>query len=190
MDKETWHEIKGYEGLYAVSDRLRVKGLERTIPHAHSGYLTIQERIISQRPNPKNGYIYVMLYKQGKGQNKTLHRLLAEAFIPNPDDLPFVLHADDNPGNNDLSNLRWGTRSENGKDAVGNGRNKNSNKSDCLRGHRLEQPNLVTGMLPYRSCKACSYERVRARSENREFDPKLADKHYERILLEQGKEYQ
>lgn len=63
--------------------------------------------------NPANGYLTVDLYKDNKSQKVTVHRLLAEAFIPNPDNKPCIDHKDGNRQNNELSNLRWATFSEN-----------------------------------------------------------------------------
>lgn len=63
--------------------------------------------------NKKNGYFSVDLYKDNKSQKVTVHRLLAEAFIPNPDNKPCVDHKDGNRQNNSLSNLRWATFSDN-----------------------------------------------------------------------------
>lgn len=63
--------------------------------------------------NKSNGYFSVDLYKNNKSEKVTIHRLLAEAFIPNPDNKPCVDHKDGNRTNNDLSNLRWASYSDN-----------------------------------------------------------------------------
>lgn len=63
--------------------------------------------------NPSNGYLTVDLYKDNKSTKVTVHRLLAEAFIPNPENKPCIDHKDGNRQNNALSNLRWATYSEN-----------------------------------------------------------------------------
>lgn len=63
--------------------------------------------------NPANGYLTVDLYRDNKAEKVTVHRLLAESFIPNPEDKPCVDHKDGNRLNNSLSNLRWATYSEN-----------------------------------------------------------------------------
>lgn len=70
-------------------------------------------RIKTAYTNPANGYLTVDLYKDNKSQKVTVHRLLAEAFIPNPENKPCIDHKDGNRQNNELSNLRWATFSEN-----------------------------------------------------------------------------
>lgn len=70
-------------------------------------------RIKSAYTNPANGYLTVDLYKDNKPHKVTVHRLLAEAFIPNPENKPCIDHKDGNRQNNALSNLRWATYSEN-----------------------------------------------------------------------------
>ena len=59
------------------------------------------------------GYFFVTLYKDGKGKNKTIHRLVAEHYIPNPDNKPFVDHMNRDRKDNRIENLRWATKSEN-----------------------------------------------------------------------------
>ena len=95
---ETWRSIAGFEGLYEVSDRGRVKSLcdKRGI------------RIRKLVPD-KYGYLTVSLKKNGKYYCFKVHRLVAMAFIPNPLNHPQVNHMDENKKNNDASNLEWCT---------------------------------------------------------------------------------
>ena len=97
--KEIWKDIKGYEGIYQVSNFGRIK----------SSYT---KRILKGGKN-KAGYLLVGLYKQGVLSRKSIHRLVAEAFIPNPDNKPEVNHIDENKTNNMVSNLEWMTAKEN-----------------------------------------------------------------------------
>ena len=101
---EEWRDIKGYEGLYQVSNRGKVRSLN----YGNTGKI----REISQRTN-KGGYQDVTLHKNGKKKTLTVHRLAAIAFIPNPDNKPEVDHIDTNPSNNNVDNLRWVTSLEN-----------------------------------------------------------------------------
>lgn len=71
-----------------------------------------------------DGYHRVTLYKNNKPKHYPIHRLVAEAFIPNPEDKPTINHIDGNKANNSISNLEWSTRSENSQHAFDNGLNR------------------------------------------------------------------
>lgn len=100
-------DIKGYEGLYTIDDKGQVFSL---ITHK---YL--------KAAKCGSGYLKVMLCKDKKHTNVMIHRLVAEAFIPNPDGKLTVNHIDGDKTNNDISNLEWNTYSENLKHAYVHG---------------------------------------------------------------------
>ena len=101
---EIWKDIKDYEGLYQVSNIGNVKSLARVVSHKITGHRTIPERIL--KPNSDGaGYLYVSLSKDGKKRNPKIHRLVAEAFIPNLENLPQVNHIDEDKSNNRVTNL-------------------------------------------------------------------------------------
>lgn len=108
LEGEIWKDIEGYEGMYQVSNYGRVKNLER---YSYQGHL-LAERLLSIT-HAAGGYCDVSLYKDGVREHKKPHRLVAEAFIPNPDNLPEVDHIDTNKDNNRADNLRWCTHQEN-----------------------------------------------------------------------------
>ena len=93
--EEIWCPIKGYEGFYGVSDKGRVRSLK-------SG----KERILKPGSD-KDGYLQVGLYKNGEKKMCKVHRLVAQTFIPNPDNLTEVNHKDEDKINNKVSNLEW-----------------------------------------------------------------------------------
>lgn len=99
-EDEIWKEIQGFEGLYAVSNRGRVMNI-------------MSGKVLKNRINTV-GYSTVALCK-GDGTSKKIdvHRLVAKAFIENPDNLPQVNHIDENKRNNNVSNLAWVTASQN-----------------------------------------------------------------------------
>ena len=105
--KEIWKDIKGYEGLYQVSNLGRVKSLERYDSYNRK----VDEKILKTKENL--GYIYVNLHKNGIQKGYKVHRLVAEAFIPNPDNKPCVDHINTIKDDNRVDNLRWVTYEEN-----------------------------------------------------------------------------
>lgn len=107
---EKWRDIEGYEGLYQVSDKGRVKSLPKMVsyPIGNKEFTKVPRgELIMSLSTTSRGYKQVGLHKDGKSKRVGVHRLVAKAFIPNPDDLPQVNHKDENPSNNDASNLEW-----------------------------------------------------------------------------------
>lgn len=103
---ELWKDIKDFEGLYQISNMGRIKSLAR--PCKGFGYKYAVDRIIKPL-RMANGYYEAVLFRNGKRTIRMLHRVVAEAFIPNPDNLPLVNHKDENPQNNAVENLEWCT---------------------------------------------------------------------------------
>ena len=102
--QEEWKDIEGYEGLYMVSSEGRVKRLQS------KGCK--QERILKPINNGY-GYLRVTLFKDGKHITHRIHRLVANTFIPNPENKPEVNHIDEDKENNCVDNLEWCTRKYN-----------------------------------------------------------------------------
>ena len=108
--KEVWKDIPEYEGLYQVSSMGNIKSFSKK----KNG-----KNLIPQKN--KKGYYQILLYKNKKPYTKKIHRIVAKAFIPNPDNLPQVNHIDGNKINNCMNNLEWCTNSENQIHAYKNG---------------------------------------------------------------------
>ena len=104
--EEIWKDIKGYEGLYQVSNLGRVKSLARTIYKVDGTTQTFKDKIRSATFNGR-GYLQVGLSKEGSYTTFKVHRLVANTFIPNPYNKTQVNHIDGNKDNNHRSNLEW-----------------------------------------------------------------------------------
>ena len=110
MNNEVWMNIpiKGYSEYYLISNAGRIKSVRMN---------TIMKQHID-----KNGYCRIGLTSEGNVITKGIHRLVAITFIPNPQNKECVCHKDDDPSNNNVDNLFWGTRKENSQDMVNKGR--------------------------------------------------------------------
>lgn len=103
--REEWKDIAGYEGLYQVSNLGNVKSIDH---YNTNGFKEILYKGRMLKFNVgKNGYLSVMLCKNGKTKRHYVHRLVAQAFIPNPDNLPEVNHKDEVSIHNFVDNLEW-----------------------------------------------------------------------------------
>ena len=109
---EEWKDIKGYEGLYQISNEGRVKSLQREIVYKDGRKKVLEEKILHNFLSDL-GYYHVMLSKDGVSKRYKVHRLVAKAFIPNPNNLPIINHKDENPKNNVVDNLEWCTQGYN-----------------------------------------------------------------------------
>ncbi len=103
---ENWRDIEGYEGSYQVSDCGRVKSLQRKITYKDGREKVLQEKILHNFLSDL-GYYHVMLSKNGTPKRYKVHRLVAKAFIPNPNELPIINHRDECKTNNVVENLEW-----------------------------------------------------------------------------------
>ena len=112
LSMEIWRDIEGYEGLYQVSNEGRIKSLKRH--HVRN------DRILKQSKD-KDKYKRVDLRKDNVSATKRVNRLVAKAFIPNPNNYPVVNHKDENKENNSVDNLEWCSISYNNDYGLRNG---------------------------------------------------------------------
>lgn len=109
---DVWKPIVGYEGLYEVSDSGQVRSLSKLCGRSKRDEKELKTFVNSF------GYVKVNLFRNSCGKQFSVHRLVAEAFIPNPDNLPQVNHKDGNKQNNTVENLEWCSVSENINHAI------------------------------------------------------------------------
>lgn len=152
----SWADAPGFEGLYEVSSNGAVRSKRRR--GAPGGVL--------KAGTNRKGYAYVRLRNSHAQKHFLVHRLVLLAFS-GPDDGLLCRHLDGDPQNNDISNLTWGTRSENALDAVRHGthRNPGSEKTHCVRGHEFTETNTYrtpsTSRPSIRTCRTCRREAKR-----------------------------
>lgn len=119
MLKEIWKSIENFEGLYQVSNLGRVKSVDRVVhvldPKSNREYDRHFPECIKATNLDNKGYVIVTLKKDGKNSRHRIHRLVAQAFIPNPENLSQVNHKDENKENNCIDNLEWCTNNYNGQ---------------------------------------------------------------------------
>lgn len=131
LQQELWKDIPGYEGRYQASTFGRIKSLGRLVRCVHNSgkefFKWHAEKIMKPALGTKNEYmepyLYVIFYNNSLPDRRSVHSLVMLAFIGKPTDgKPVVMHLDDNPQNNFLSNLRYGSASENNMQSVLKGR--------------------------------------------------------------------
>lgn len=116
IEVEIWKDISGWEGFYKISNMGRVKSLSRIVVNEMGVHNCLKEKVLKNTTgNGKRGYWMVTLYRDKCRFAKKVHRILAQAFIPNPENKPQVNHKDGDKHNLTLSNLEWVTVSENVK---------------------------------------------------------------------------
>jgi hypothetical protein len=115
---EIWKSIKNYESSYEVSSEGRVRSLDRMSQNG-SGAIMINGKLLTISNSGR--YSSISLSKDSKTKTFKVHRLVAEAFIPNPDNKPEVNHKKQPKTNNCVSNLEWNTKAENAKHAYDSG---------------------------------------------------------------------
>lgn len=114
-NREEWRDIPGYEGLYQASDHGRIRSLNNIQHVVFRGKPVIKPKYgkVIKPGKHRGGYAMVWLSKNGVVKAHTVHRLVADTFLPNPSGLPEINHIDGDKKNNSISNLEWCTRNTN-----------------------------------------------------------------------------
>ena len=141
MKKEFWKNIKDYENLYQGSNLGRVRSFDRWVKSKNGSLRFCKGRILKPGTN-KDGYLQVDLWKNNKRKNFLVHRLVAQAFLDNPNNLPEVNHKDENKLNNSVENLEWCDRKYNCNYGTRNERQKKKQLNDIKKSKPVLQYDL------------------------------------------------
>ncbi len=190
-DTERWLPVVGYEGYYEVSDLGRVRSLPRSMVDRNGRVRRLRGKLLSPRLGGLDGRRIVGLSAGNGPRSRHVYPLVLEAFVgPRPPGME-ACHNDGDSTNDRLSNLRWDTSSSNSLDAVEHGTHNNSRKTNCPRGHRLVEPNLVASTLRQgrRDCLSCHKARAkktqRLEAKGIQIDRlALADDYYRQLMKE------
>ena len=182
QSNEKWLPVAGYAGMYEVSNHGRVRSLDRIVRVTADQSRVARGRILSPGPH-RGGYKLINLSRDGHRKSATVHKLVLEAFVGTAPSGMEACHADGDPANNRLDNLRWGTSTENNFDIVRHGNHYQSNKTHCPRGHLLKLPNLVGARLRrgWRKCLSCDRAEKHARANGIPFTQEIADRYYSEL---------
>lgn len=155
---EEWRDIPNYDGYYQVSDSGRVRSVDRVITHK-SGLRRFYAGTLLVPSSSGSGYLQVSPSLDASPRNAMVHVLVATTFHGPCPSGKEVAHHNGNKYDNSAGNLRYKTRTENALDKRRHGTHHLGNKTVCIRGHTLADPNLVAYQkrreYGYRQCKAC-----------------------------------
>lgn len=160
-DAEQWRPVPGYEGSYEVSDKGRVRSLDRRVQLSTTGHLRfVRGRVLQQTRHP-TGRMLVGLCRDNQHKTVKVHLLVLLAFVgPRPDGM-YGCHNDGDLANNTLGNLRWDTPSANNYnyDAVRHGTQSSTRKTHCPQNHPYDELNTYRSSAGRRECRACRFAR-------------------------------
>lgn len=187
-EMEQWLAVPGYEGIYEISDQGRIRSLDRIVQHKDLSSTRRKGKLLKPWSS-MSGHLTVRLSKGGILESKSVHTLVLEAFVGKRPDGCEARHLNDQPTDNRLSNLKWGTRSENSLDRGRNGIDHNVNKKFCPRGHPLKDANLAPWSLKKnrRECLACSRaKRYCAHKNIKNHLQEVSDRYFKELNMEKA----
>lgn len=160
MSGEQWRPVPGWEGAYEVSDRGRVRSLDRRTRRG-AGWMTVRSRVLKTTLDG-NGRRTVKLHQGDGGVTHSVYRVVMDAFVgPCPPGME-VCHGDGDKTNDALSNLRYDTRGNNNRDAVRHGTHHEARKTRCPQNHPYDEANTYVDKDGHRFCRTCRRDRIRA----------------------------
>lgn len=139
---EVWKAIAGYDGVYEVSSIGRVRSLDHMVLGRYGGFVRKPGKVLRLKVE-KTGYHRVCLRRPGHAFSATVHRLVAETFIPNQDGLPVVNHKDGDKVNNCVENLEWCTYKQNSIHAIQNSLYEHS-RGESVCGAKLTESDVIS----------------------------------------------
>jgi hypothetical protein len=152
-----WRPVIGYAGFYEVSDQGHVRSLDRVTASGPRRGKLLKPQIL----NNSAKHLQVSLSRYGNARHRLIHQLVLEAFVgPRPPGLE-CRHLNDDSTDNRLSNLVWGTRSENLHDMVRNGKHTMAAKTHCVNGHEYTPSNTLRNNKGARVCRNCVRQHAR-----------------------------
>jgi hypothetical protein len=162
---EEWKSIPGWDGFYNISDQGQIKSLARTLIRSNGVPMRVRERILRQGQDT-SGYQQIALRRLGEATSYKVHILVALTFIgPRPPGME-VMHLDSVKSHNYVSNLAYGTRSENLLMCVDHGDHNMARKTHCPQEHEYTPENTYISKAGSRMCRTCSREKMRYRRAN------------------------
>lgn len=160
LSEPAWLPIRGFEGLYEISNRGGVRSLDRRILRRNGVWTTYHGKELKPYPLGTSDHLCVDLRKDGCRYPLLVHRLVLEHFVGlAPQGSSQALHWDDDATNNCVSNLRWGDFSDNLHDRVRNGKHHNANKTHCPQRHEYTPENTYRYKDGRRECWICKRAR-------------------------------
>lgn len=181
---EEWRSIPGYEGFYEASSHGQIRSLARVV-RGKTGTMRSHKGRILKLQVKASGHKCVSLSRDGEVLQHMVHVLINRTFNGDGNGL-ITRHVDGDASNNHADNLAWGTYSENNHDKAKHGVHHLASKVTCIRGHLLQEPNLILASAKkgHRQCRACA--RGHAMSRTKKHAGKslqaLSDWQYSRIM--------
>lgn len=173
---EEWRPVVGYEEAYEVSNLGQVRSVDRVVGNGQP----LRGRLLTLGVTSDGKYLFVNLWRENRYKSFRVHALVAEAFIgPRPPKM-LVLHGNGRSFDNRLSNLRYGTHSDNLHDAVSHGTHWCARRACCIRGHEFGGANLIRDSRQ-RRCRACLMASRRRHDSKVKGEPDWTPEQFDRV---------